>query len=91
MQEVQRQACARRGSVAPSIPASPFNTAMDEAESPLPPASRASSPSTSIYHSPTQPQKVKTVTVLTLAQEEDMALWLQENELLYNKRKSYRL
>ena len=64
----------------------PFITTMDEAESPLPPAISASSPSNSIYHSPTQPQKkVKTVTDLTLAQEEYMALWLQENELLYNK------
>ena len=67
-----------------------------EAESPWSPvAFRASSPSNSISQSPTQPQKkAKTVTDLTVAQEEDMVLWLQENELLYNKKinayKNYR-
>ena len=55
----------------PASPPSPH----DEAESPLPPASCASSPSNSISHSPTQPQKkAKTVTDLTWAQEEDMLI-----------------
>ena len=70
----------------PLPPASPPSP-QDEAGSPLPPASRASSPSNSVSNSPTLPQKkAKIVTDLTLAQEEDMALWLQENELLYNKK-----
>lgn len=54
-------------------------------ESPQSQASNSTSRSTS--HSPTQPQKkAKTITDLTIDQEEDMASWLEENELLYNKK-----
>ena len=57
--------------------------------------SRASSPSASVAsssqsrsHSPsTQPQKkAKTYTDLTVAQEENLASWLEENEVIYNKK-----
>ena len=56
-------------------------------ESPQSQHSRGSTPSDSRSQSPTQQQKkLKTMTDLTVAQEEDMASWLEENELLYNKK-----
>ena len=55
-------------------------------ESPQVQGSRASTPSNYTSYSPTQShKKAKTVTDLTVAEEEDMASWLEENELLYNK------